>query len=67
MSLRDLVQEYRCPEAHYYPIGELMLIGKGSSWYFRVVGRKSANVLLIKFIKTESGNRERNNVAKRAG
>jgi hypothetical protein len=60
MSISKLIQEYRCPEASYYPVGSLMLIGKADdSWYYRVLERKNANVLIVRYVRAERGNKSR--------
>lgn len=52
--LTKIVQEFRCPEAMYWKIGDLILTGKGNfAWYFKVLGKKSACVSLVRYVRKE--------------
>lgn len=51
-SLTKQVQQMRCPEAMYWKTGDLVMVGKGDhAWYFRVVGRQTPTVALVKYVR----------------
>jgi|WetSurMetagenome_2_1015567.scaffolds.fasta_scaffold81638_4 hypothetical protein len=52
MSLNKIIQEFICPEALYWKEGDLILSGKGDhAWYFRVVGKRSPVIALIRYVR----------------
>lgn len=50
MKLRAASQQFTCPEAEYWQIGDVILSGKGDrASIYIVVGRVSTVTVLVKF------------------